>query len=108
MLLCQLGRREPRWRQEMRQQQQQQGLDTSSNIVSTPTTQHSPSAHRPSTISTPPVVPATPVSASTPSRSGGVGGFDAMALLNENQSQMERQRESMLEYEATLKQQQVQ
>ncbi|XP_030840350.1 fas-binding factor 1 homolog [Strongylocentrotus purpuratus] len=102
------GRREPRWRQEMRQQQQQQGLDTSSNIISTPTTQHSPSAQRPSTISTPPVVPATPVSASTPSRSGGVGGFDAMALLNENQSQMERQRESMLEYEATLKQQQLQ
>nr|XP_054763639.1 fas-binding factor 1-like [Lytechinus pictus] len=111
------GRREPKWRQEMRQQQQQQGLNTS-----TLATQQPPSSQPPSAVSTTPgapaatpatmdrLKPATPLSATTPSRDigGAVSDIDVMARLNQEQSQMEKQRESVLQYEATIKQQQLQ
>ncbi|XP_041473314.1 fas-binding factor 1 homolog [Lytechinus variegatus] len=111
------GRREPKWRQEMRQQQQQQSLNTS-----TLTTQQPLSSQPPSAVSTTPGAPAatvattdrlkpeTPVSVTTPSRDigGGVSDIDVMTRLNQEQSQIEKQRESLLQYEATIKQQQIQ
>ena len=118
---CQIqytGRREPHWRQELRQRQQQ-AQQSSGSVAATPTTP-TPSLSRQSSLTAPlpsaaPLAtPATPTTsgmpqilASTPlASSTGLPGLDA-SLLSDTQAQIDKQRQSMLEFEANLKQQQV-
>ncbi|XP_071507644.1 uncharacterized protein [Diadema antillarum] len=110
------GRREPRWRQEMHQRQQQQQQQAQGGTPATPPqlpTREATST-MPATAATsgmPLQSPAAPPAQSTSVSSRmlpGTTGFGVDSALLAGNQQLEKQRQAMLDFEDTLKQQQAQ
>ncbi|XP_072168472.1 uncharacterized protein [Diadema setosum] len=109
------GRREPKWRQEMHQRQQQQQQAQGSTPATQPqlptreatSTKPATSARGGMPLQSPAAPPAQSTSATSGMLPGTTGSGVDSALLAGNQ-QLEKQRQAMLDFEATLKQQQAQ